>query len=64
MKDYKLKLRDLPTSHTLVDAIGAPSRLRLIRKAAALASRFPLLDLRVEKYAAQKHCSQKEFCLL
>jgi hypothetical protein len=29
--------------------IGAPSRLKLIRKAAALASRFPLFDLRFEK---------------
>jgi hypothetical protein len=34
--------------------IGDPSRLRLIRKAVVLASRFPLFDLRVEKYAAQR----------
>ncbi len=34
--------------------IGTPSRLRLIRKAAALASRFPLFDLRFEKNAARR----------
>jgi hypothetical protein len=28
-----------------LDAIGAPSRLRLIRKAAVLASRFHIFDL-------------------
>jgi hypothetical protein len=32
-----------------LDAIGAPSRLRLIRKAAALARIFPTLDLRIEE---------------
>jgi hypothetical protein len=31
--------------------IGAPSRLRLIRKGTVLASRFPVFDLRFEKNA-------------
>jgi hypothetical protein len=34
--------------------IGAPSRLRLIRKTASLASRFPTFDLRFTKNAAQR----------
>ena len=34
--------------------IGVPSRLRLIRKDATLASRFPLFDVRFEKNAARR----------
>jgi hypothetical protein len=37
-----------------LDAIGDPSRLRLIRKVTDLASRFPLFDLRFEKNAARR----------
>jgi hypothetical protein len=33
---------------------GAPSRLRLIRKATALASRFPFFDLRFEKNVGRR----------
>ena len=34
-----------------MDAIGAPSRFRLIRKAVALARIFPTLDLSIEEKA-------------
>ncbi len=36
-----------------LDAIGVPSRLRLIRKAAALARILPTLDLSIEAKAAK-----------
>ncbi len=55
MKDYKLKLRNLHVSYTLVlEVIGAPSRLRLIRNAAALARIDETRDLRMEEKAPRR----------
>ena len=65
MKDYKLKQRDLRASHTLgkktrltkkcvLDVIGAPSRLRLIRKAGALVRINKTRDLSIDEKAARR----------
>jgi hypothetical protein len=49
MKDYKLKLRNLLTSHTLGWVIGAPSRFRLIRKTSVLARIDETRDFIIEE---------------
>ena len=56
MKDYKVKLRNLRSSHTLgdVEVIGALSTLRLIRKPAALAKIKLTCDLSIEEKAARR----------
>ena len=43
--------------------IGVPSRLRLIRKAAALARMFPHFDFSIEAKYPRSNCADLQACL-
>jgi hypothetical protein len=54
LEDLKIKTRLTNEKFASVDAIGAPSKLRTIRKAAALARTRPTLLFSPERKAARR----------